>query len=93
MTTENRLTTSGETDGIQERLENKCEGLAAKHTVPVREHHISSHNTDKQSIPPGSFDEGGGGGERPSTEDTTVTTQLVQGTLIGTTAETKCQCG
>ena len=39
LTTINRMVTSGETDDIQGRLKQGCEGLAPLHTVPAKEHH------------------------------------------------------
>lgn len=59
LTTKNRLVTLGETGGIQERLEYGCEGLAAQHTVPVREHHSKLQHREKSNTPR-VFREGGG---------------------------------
>ena len=39
--------------------------MASRQRVPVREHHISDYNTDKQALPPGRSE---GGGGRPTTE-------------------------
>ena len=83
------MVTSGETDGVQGSLKQGCEGLAPQHTVPVKEHHTKLQNRIKypQGLPRGGED------ERPIEQDKTVTTRLIQRTLTGTTAETKCHCG
>ena len=75
--------TSGETDGIQGRLET-----GQPNTVPVREY-IYGQYTDNREYPQGSSK---GEDERPRREDTTVTTRLVQRTLTRRVTETKSLC-